>query len=312
MANRIFTIIIVPERSSKVRRLQIPRNRLLQLGVAAAVVVALALSGAVHYFWIVDQASNNRVLKNENVLLRARLRLVQEEIARIDGTLQRIDQLSAKIRAITELNDPERNLAIGPLSDPNENTPQVLYAQGERIDDEDELLDSKLAMRLVDSKLETLEGEALHQENSLRDLQEFFAEDKALLSSMPSIRPTKSHLLTSTFGMRTDPYTNHRVMHKGIDFAADHGSDVIAPADGVVVFVGYRGEYGKTIVIDHGYGLQTHFAHLSNYKVEVGEKVRRGQVIGAVGKTGRTTGVHLHYEVRLNGIPLDPEKFILD
>ena len=86
----------------------------------------------------------------------------------------------------------------------------------------------------------------------------------------------------------------------------------MAPADGAVVFVGYRGEYGKTVVIDHGYGLQSHFAHLSNYKVEVSQRVKRGQVIAAVGKTGRTTGVHLHYEVRLNGIPQDPEKFILD
>ena len=146
----------------------------------------------------------------------------------------------------------------------------------------------------------------------MRELQEHFAEDESLLNSTPSIRPVKSRLLTSTFGVRTDPYTNHRVMHKGDDFAADHGADVIAPADGVVIFVGYRGEYGKTVVIDHGYGIQTHFAHLSDYKVEVAQHIKRGQVIAAVGKTGRTTGVHLHYEVRVNGIPQDPEKFILD
>ncbi len=311
MSNRTFTFIIVPERSSKVRRVQIPRHRLFQLALGGVLLVGFALFMAVHYFFVLDQASKNGVLKDENVRLKAQLRLVQEEIARIDSTLQRIDQLSAKIRAITELNDPERNLAIGPLTDTSP-TPQVLYAQDERIDDEDEQLDSKLAMRLIDSKLDALEGEALEQENSLRELQEIFSDDKALLTATPSIRPTKSKLLTSTFGMRTDPYTNRRVMHKGIDFAADHGSDVLAPADGVVVFVGYRGEYGKTVVIDHGYGLQTHFAHLSNYKVEVAERIKRGQIIAAVGKTGRTTGVHLHYEVRLNGIPQDPEKFILE
>lgn len=309
--NRAFTVIIVPERSSKVRRLQIPRARLFQIAIAALVVVGLALFMAVHYVFVLDQASRNISLKDENVLLKARLRVLQEEVARIDSTLQRIGQLSAKIRAITELNDPERNLAIGPLSDPNK-TPQVLYAQDERIDDEDEVLDSKLALRLIDSKLDTLEGEALEQESSMRDLQEHFGDDEAILTSTPSIRPTKSRLLTSTFGTRVDPYTNHRVMHKGVDFAADHGADVIAPADGVVIFVGYRGEYGKTVVIDHGYAIQTHYAHLSNYKVEIGEKVQRGQVIAAVGKTGRTTGVHLHYEVRINGIPQDPERFVLD
>jgi murein DD-endopeptidase MepM/ murein hydrolase activator NlpD len=311
VANRTFTLIIVPERSSKVRRLQIPRHRLFQIGIGGVLVVGLALFMAVHYFFILRQASNNAGLKDENVVLKARLRLVQEEIARIDSTLQRIDQLSAKIRTITELNDPERNLAIGPLTETTP-TPQVMYAQDERIEDEDEVLDSKLAMRLIDSRLDSLESEALHQENSVRELQEIFAADKALLTSTPSIRPTKSKLLTSTFGERTDPYTNRRVMHKGIDFAADHGSNVLAPADGIVVFVGYRGEYGKTVVADHGYGIQTHFAHLSSYKVEVGERLKRGQVFAAVGKTGRTTGVHLHYEVRVNGIPQDPEKFILE
>jgi len=312
VSNRTFTIIIVPERSSKVRRVQIPRARLFQLGIGGLLVMGLSLFLSVHYFFILDEASKNTGLKEDNILLKARLRILQEEIARIDGTLQRIDQLSAKIRTITELNDPERSLAIGPLDAAGTQTPQVMYAQDERIDDEDEVIDSKLAMRLVDSKLDTLEGEALKQENSLRELQEVFNDNEALLTAIPSIRPTKSRLLTSTFGMRVDPYTNHRVMHKGVDFAADHGADVTAPADGVVVFVGYRGEYGKTVVIDHGFGMQTHYAHLSDYHVQVGQKVKRGQIVANVGKTGRTTGVHLHYEVRQNGIPQDPEKFILD
>jgi murein DD-endopeptidase MepM/ murein hydrolase activator NlpD len=310
-SNRSFTVIIVPERSSTVRRIQIPRARIFQFTFGGLIVFGLALFMAVHYVFILDQASRNGALKDENVLLKARLRVLQEEVARIDSTLQRIGQLSAKIRAITELNDPERNLAMGPLGDPKK-PPEVLYAQDERIDDEDEVLDSKLAMRLVDSKLDTLEGEALRQENSVRELQEHFAEDQSLLTSTPSIRPVKSHLLTSRFGIRVDPYTNHRVMHKGVDFAADHGADVSAPADGVIIFVGYRGEYGKSVVIDHGYGIQTHYAHLSDYKVEVGQHIKRGQVIAAVGKTGRTTGVHLHYEVRVHGLPQDPERFILD
>jgi murein DD-endopeptidase MepM/ murein hydrolase activator NlpD len=101
-------------------------------------------------------------------------------------------------------------------------------------------------------------------------------------------------------------------MHKGIDFAADHGADVTAPADGLVIFVGNRGGYGKAVVIDHGYGIQTHYGHLSGYRVEIGQRVKRGQIVAAVGNTGRSTGTHLHYEVRYNGIPQDPEKYILD
>lgn len=312
MANRFYTILIVPERSSKVRRLKIPHRRLVQAVMAMVLLIGLAGFLSVHYLFVIDQASQHRALKNENVLLKAKLRLVQEEIARIDGTLQRIDHLSTKIRSITQLNDPERDLAIGPLVDEQASTTEVLYAHGERINDEDEEIGSKLAMRIIDAKAESLEGEALRQESNVRELRDYFNENEVLLATTPSIRPVQSDFFTSTFGMRNDPYTNHRVLHKGLDLAAEHGSDIMAPADAVVIFVGHRGEYGKTVVLDHGFGMQTHYAHLSNYKVEVGQKVLRGQVIGAVGKTGRTTGVHLHYEVRLNGIPQDPERFILD
>ncbi|MEE8408110.1 MAG: peptidoglycan DD-metalloendopeptidase family protein [Myxococcota bacterium] len=313
MANRSYTVLIVPERSSQVRRLTIPRKLLVQLALALFGVLTVSGFMAVHYLYIVDQASENRTLKDQNIQLNARLRLVQEEIARIDGTLQRIDQFAAKVRAITQLNDPERNLAMGPLSeDPNAKPPEVLYAPGERIDYEDEMVDSKLALRIIDSKLDEVESESRAQEKNLRELDDYFAENLSLLATTPSIRPTRSKLLTSTFGVRTDPYTNHRVMHKGIDFAADHGADVIAPADGVVIFVGNRGGYGKTVVLDHGFGIQTHYGHLSAYRVEIGQRIKRGQVIAGVGNTGRSTGTHLHFEVRFNGMPQDPEKYILD
>ncbi|MEZ4269940.1 MAG: M23 family metallopeptidase [Myxococcota bacterium] len=252
-------------------------------------------------------------LKEEAILLKTRLRLVQEELACIDSALQRIDQFSAKLRAITRVNDPDRNLAIGPLSrDPSKGAAPVLYAKGERIEYEDELMDSSLALRLIDSKLDTIDSESLGVENRMRGLTEYFAQDVALLHATPSVRPMASKLMTSSFGVRRDPYTGKKGMHKGIDFAADLGADVHATADGIVVWAGNRGKYGKTVVIDHGYGMQTHYAHLSEAKVEVGQELKRGQVIGAAGNTGLTTGVHLHYEVRFDGLPQDPEKYILD
>jgi murein DD-endopeptidase MepM/ murein hydrolase activator NlpD len=307
-----YTLIIVPERSSQVRRYTIPVEWLQRGAVGVCAVAALVTFLFVHYVGMIDEAAQSRELKNENVVLKTRLRTVQEEIARIDGTLQRIDQLSSKVRAITQLNDPERNLAIGPTEALVDKQGEVMYAPGERIDNDSEMMDSKLAMRLIDSKLDSVEQESLRQESTMRELHDYFVSEPALLASTPSLRPTKSKLLTSTFGERQDPYTNHQVMHKGIDFAADHGSDVIAPADGVVVFAGNRGGYGKTLVIDHGYGIQSHYAHLSDYKLDIGQKVTRGQIIASVGNTGRSTGAHLHYEVRFLGIPQDPEKFLLE
>lgn len=314
MGNRKYTVLIVPERSSTVRRYTIPHRVVVRTVLAASGVAALAAFALVHYLYMFDQAGENRQLKNENISLQTRLRLVQEEIARIDGTLQRINQFATKVRAITQLSDPERNIAIGPLEDPNAGRSEVLYAPGERIDSQFEQMDSKLAMRLTESKVEELQSEALREESNQRELREYFAEGhEVMLATTPSIRPIASKLVTSTFGVRKDPYTNHRVMHKGIDFAADHGSDVVAPADGRIIFVGHRGSgYGKTVVVDHGYGLQTHYAHLSSAEVEVGQDVTRGQLLAKVGNTGRTTGPHLHYEVRLNGIPQDPNKYILE
>src|SRR6185437_958990 len=136
------TVLIVPERSAKVQRLKIPQRTLLQMAFGVVGFVAVLAFMLVHYLFIVDKAAENASLKDENVLLKTRLRVVQDEISRIDGTLQRIDQFSTRIRAITQLNDPDRNLAIGPLStDPNAKPPEVLYAAGERTDYEDEVMD---------------------------------------------------------------------------------------------------------------------------------------------------------------------------
>lgn len=305
--------MIVPERSAKVRRYRVS-NRSVMMGLLGVVLVT-GLAGylTVSYIHIVNEASKHRGLMDENYRLKASLRVQKEEVERINATMQRIDQFASKVRTITRLNDPGRNLAIGPLSaGPATGTPIVMYAPGERTEYEDEMADSKLALRLIDTRLEAAETEARGLESNMRELHEYFASDPAILASTPSIRPIASKLVNSTFGIRKDPYTGQRVMHKGIDFAADHGTEIYATADGVVVFAGTRGKYGKTLVVDHGYGLQTHFTHMSAFTVGISDAVGRGQVIGAAGDTGLTTGVHLHYEVRFNGIPQDPEKYFLE
>jgi murein DD-endopeptidase MepM/ murein hydrolase activator NlpD len=109
-----------------------------------------------------------------------------------------------------------------------------------------------------------------------------------------------------------DPYTGERRMHEGLDVATPHGQPVQTPSDGTIVFVGTEGGYGKVLVVDHGYGVKTRYGHLSEIFVGLGDRVLRGEKIAAVGNTGRSTGPHLHYEVRVNGIPENPRKFILE
>ncbi|MBJ81022.1 MAG: hypothetical protein CMH60_06870 [Myxococcales bacterium] len=147
---------------------------------------------------------------------------------------------------------------------------------------------------------------------SLGETIDYFRDAEHRLSYTPSLRPVFKGPLTSGFGRRIHPINGYLVMHKGLDIGGQTGDIVLAPADGVVIWAGYRGGYGKTVVLDHGYGLQTHYAHLDGYRVEVGQQVKRNQKIAEMGSTGRSTGPHLHYEVRRNGRPLDPLPFVLD
>ena len=198
------------------------------------------------------------------------------------------------------LSDPERNLAIGPVS----------IKDGEGNAEKEALLDPEDGPT-VSSKLDNMSAEATKHEQSLQELQEYFQDQKSLLASAPSIWPARG-FVTSDFGHRLDPYTAARVMHKGLDIAAQPGTSVVAPADGTVVFASTEGGYGNVLVIDHGYGIKTRYGHLQQILVKAGQKIHRGDKVALSGNTGRSTGPHVHYEVRVNGIPQNPRKFILE
>jgi murein DD-endopeptidase MepM/ murein hydrolase activator NlpD len=149
------------------------------------------------------------------------------------------------------------------------------------------------------------------REQSVLDLWESLSERQSLLNATPNIRPAKGWF-TSRFGYRISPFTGRPALHTGLDIAAAPGSPVYAPGDGMVTFAGYDEGYGKMITIDHGYGLTTRYGHNAQIYVQVGQKVQRWDVIASVGNTGRSTGPHLHYEVRVNGVPRDPALYILD
>ena len=309
-----YVVFIVPERHHGVRRLHVTQA-LLRRAVAGAIgCVALAMFFVVHYAYTVTLARAAPALLAQNVALGVRLTGLQHEIDRLDAELGRIDALTARVRAITQLNDPARNLALGPLRpEAPGRAARVLYAQGERTDSEDEIMDNAVALRLVEEGLDANREHAGQAAQAAANLDAYLGEHLSLVATTPSVRPVQSRLVSGRFGPRRDPFTGLEVMHKGLDFLADLGADVYAPADGRVIFCGPRGAgYGDTLVLDHGYGVQTLFAHLVAFRVAEGAWVSRGQVLAAVGQSGRSTGAHLHYEVRFGGLPYNPERFILD
>ena len=313
MASRFFTVMIVPERSSTTKSFKVKRQTLINLGLLSFTVIAVISIFTFHYFSTVKELRETRDIRTEKRQLESQLITMRSKVSRIERLLERIEQFDVKVRAITQLNDSERNLAMGPLGTlESGERPSVLFASGERIDSVNEPLDSALTTRILSAKIDALEERAVADEDKLSSLSRYLDYQKVLLRSTPSIWPVHSRMKTSAFGIRRDPYTRERVMHKGLDIGAPEGSEIFAPADGTVIWVGTRGGYGMTVIVDHGFGIQSHFAHMSGYSVKLGDKVKRGSLIGMVGNTGRSTGPHLHYEVRLNGIPQDPTKYMLN
>jgi murein DD-endopeptidase MepM/ murein hydrolase activator NlpD len=130
------------------------------------------------------------------------------------------------------------------------------------------------------------------------------------LAAIPTSMPAAVMMMSSGFGYRSDPFTGGGAMHNGLDFKGPMGTSILAAADGKVTSVGLQGGYGNTIEITHANGLVTRYAHLAGFNVSLGQKVERGVQIGRMGSTGRSTGSHLHFEVRLNGQAINPKKFL--
>ena len=148
-------------------------------------------------------------------------------------------------------------------------------------------------------------------ENNIHKLDQHILDKESYLASTPTLLPTKGWI-TSYFGQRMSPYSGRMKMHEGIDVGASYGTAIKAPADGIITYSGEKAGFGKFVQVDHGYGIETIYAHNQSLHVRNGQKVKRGNLLAAVGNTGHSTGPHLHYEVRVNGIAVDPLYFILD
>jgi len=300
---KTYTLIVVPDDDSPVNRYRVPQRVLVQVGAVAVFALGLVVAACAHYLQVARDAAENRILRDENLSLRGQLKMVRQRVDHIGTTLDRVERFDQKLRALTLGPDSERGLAIGPTSPPPEvpsgATPPVARAS------------SSDNPRVLSSRLDKLSVAANRQEQSLQELTEYFQDQKSLLASVPSVWPARGWV-TSDFGQRLDPYTADRMMHAGMDIAAEPGKPIYAPSNGTVTFAGPEGNYGNVIVLDHGYGIKTRFGHLAEMLVKPGDRVKRGEQVGSVGNTGRSTGPHVHYEVRVNGIPQNPRQFLLE
>ena len=303
-----FTVVFFPGSLSAPRKLHLPK-RFVKFGILVSFVVLIGVLGSSFYF--VQQYSKLQGSETELVKLRhdSKIRKIQvekfaQQVKNFETEMVRLERFEKKLRVITALeNSPrsiEKNWGVGGPYGFSTNSFTTAMGWGA----------ANMVERLSNG-LDHLGKQAKIQSISFQELDNFFKNQKSLLSSTPSIWPTRGWV-TSGFGFRKSPFTGLREKHEGWDIAARNGAPVRTTADGVVVVEGREYGYGNLVEIDHGYGLVTRYGHNSKHLVKVGDRVKRGQVIALVGNTGRSTGPHLHYEVLLNGVPVNPKNYILE
>ena len=290
MSDKRFTILVIPEGSHQVRRFGV-RLSVLKRIAAAAVVLALVLAGLITDYVLTNLDQNElERLQVENLSQREELHRLVVKLEDLRQEIVVLAQNDAKVRVMAKLSAPKSDSMVGvggPATQEDVNREFSVIQQ--RIDE---------VRRQIDLRRESQE-----------EIQGILNDQRSLLAAKPGGWPVKGWL-TSSFGMRRDPFNGRRKMHEGLDIAARTGTSVTATADGIVSSVKTEPGYGKVVILDHGYGYRTIYGHNSKYYVKVGQRVRRGERIAAVGNTGRSTGSHVHYEIRLNGVPVNPRKYL--
>jgi murein DD-endopeptidase MepM/ murein hydrolase activator NlpD len=235
--------------------------------------------------------------RSEYERLREQARVHQQEMSQLVAKLEDLRkelvvmaQNDAKVRVMNKLTRPKAELLGG--------------VGGPAVDDQP--VDGIAA---IQRQIDDLRREVDLNRVSQEEIQGFLNDQRSLLGARPTGWPAKGWV-SSDFGVRRDPFDGRRRMHEGLDISTRTGTPVLATAAGIVREAGSEPGYGKLVVIDHGYGFSTAYGHNSRILVKVGQRVRRGDVIAAAGNTGRSSGPHVHYEVRLNGVPVNPKKYL--
>ncbi|MCA9728049.1 MAG: M23 family metallopeptidase [Candidatus Eisenbacteria bacterium] len=297
-----YQLMFVPDDGSQVRSFRVSSSwipGLLTAGVLAVIFVSASTVSLINTHRSQNELRRVRV---ENAGLREHL---EDFSVRIDDALavaQENESMEREARLLAGLDpvdDQTRQLGVGgPL------------APAPRFTD-----DPGIRHELVDQfqRLDELEQRLAFQTRSYEETLGALDSNRERLDHTPTIEPLRRPFaLSSGYGWRQDPFTGDEVYHYGLDFRAPIGTPVRATAAGKVTFVGVRGDYGLTVLIDHGNGVETKFAHLESTRCHEGDRVQRGDIIAALGSSGRSTGPHVHYEVRVNGVAQNPARYIVN
>ena len=275
------------------------RQRVLHILKRLFVGMGFGAGSFILLIWIFGSPSekqlrieNSRLLAQYNVLSRR----LDEALGVMQGIQQRDDNLYRVVLQADPVADAVRKAGYGGTN---------------RYEDLMDLANADLVVNTT-QKMDMLNRQLYIQSKSFDEVVELFKGQDEMLQSIPAIQPVANKDLKRTasgYGMRIDPIYKTAKFHAGMDFSANTGTPVYATGNGRVKKAGWQSGYGKIIIVDHGFGYETWYAHLNKYNVRVGQKVIRGEVIGEVGNTGKSTGPHLHYEVHLKGKVMNPVNY---
>jgi len=288
LRKRFYILFVARGEDGQLRKIHLPLHYLYVV-IVGALIGGLSLTGiASSYLRMVFKVSQFNELRAETDELKNRYSRLEQVAKERDIQVASLGSLAGEVSSLYGLKPaPALAAAADTVQDAQINSS----------------LDQLYSLRTSALTGATMTGISLGLTSNVT------TADWARANSAPNLWPVEGPV-TGSFGERIDPFNGEGAFHSGIDIGSSVGQSVIAPADGVVLFADFMGGYGRAVIVDHGHGITTRYGHLANFAVAVGQHLQRGDVIGYVGLSGRSTGPHLHYEVRINDTPVNPHKYL--
>ena|SRR6516225_1412247 len=295
MAKRFYTCKVVLDASHRLHRLRIPARLLDAFGVTGVILFLVSIALGFSYAQMAFKVADYDKLQAENNELKIETKNLEISAQKLDSQVTALETVSEKLTKIMDNDVFARPFAkpnITPVSESRENHATATLSS-------DSLRNNVAVLRDRTDDLQS----------HFKFLEEVTQKRAVAVRQTPTIWPIQGPIV-SHFGSRPDPYTGDAEMHLGLDIVGNYGSAVKAPADAEVVYADSKSDYGNLIILDHGNGLTTWYAHLNRFNVHVGQRIQKGEVIASVGMTGRATAPHLHYEVRQYDRPVNPQLYL--
>ncbi len=288
------TLLVVPREGGKPFYM-----RIHQVFLHVSLLVFLAVTGWALWVTALDRFDAQTLAQARRY--NERMGEIEQEIVSNREKLERLGKLETQMRQAFHLKNPRKLAEYAGMGGPSEEDSERL---SELLGEKDEKTLAKISQGLDSQTQETIRREA-----GFREIRVQLDRQTSVLASTPSIWPVKGWI-TSGFGKRMSPLTGEPGRHMGVDIANETNTPIRVTADGLVTYTGWQTGYGRLVVVEHGYGFSTRYGHCARVGVRVGQEVKRGQVVAYIGSTGHSTGSHCHYEVRLHGMPVNPEKYL--